>query len=87
MDASYPCVTHTRAVGPADTLHYVYISRGTPSVLAARTRTPADITINWTAFLSANGTSANSINFTSKPDIVAAFMFTQVGCMCFSVEF
>jgi hypothetical protein len=84
-DAASSCITHTTAVGTTDTLHYVFISRGTPSLLAARTQVLSTIVVNWDAFLSANDTAAESIHFSSTPDVVVAVMFTQVGNPCSGV--
>lgn len=77
-DATDSCITHTAAVGTTDTLHYLYISRGTPSFLAARTSVPSSIEVDWNAFRLANDSAAKSINFSSLPDEVVVVMFPQV---------
>ena len=77
--STWSCVTHAQAIGLHDTLNYVWITRGMPTVLAARTTTPGDIHVDWYKFLMKNDTgTANSITFQSAPNMVLAVMFTQV---------
>jgi len=75
---SCPCVTHTMAIGGTDTLHYVFAMHRMPTLLAARTGQPENITVDWALFMMDNASAANSITFKSRPDTVVALMFTKV---------
>ncbi|NXF28129.1 GLMPA protein, partial [Rhodinocichla rosea] len=70
---------HVRAVGPADTLHYVWSSIGAPSVLLVATRSPSSaLRVNWTQLLSPSPAGAVWID---PPDSVVystAVVFTKL---------
>ncbi|CAN9503562.1 unnamed protein product [Ophioblennius macclurei] len=62
VNPGYPFTTdpvgdllHVKAVGPNDTLHYLFSSQGAPTVLLIHTdSTSSDIKVNWTEFLARN---------------------------------
>uniref|UniRef100_A0A8C5J3R7 GLMPB protein n=1 Tax=Junco hyemalis TaxID=40217 RepID=A0A8C5J3R7_JUNHY len=70
---------HVRAVGPEDTLHYVWSSIGAPSVLLVATRSPSSaLRVNWTQLLSPSPAGAVWID---PPDSVVystAVVFTKL---------
>ncbi|XP_071583351.1 glycosylated lysosomal membrane protein isoform X1 [Heliangelus exortis] len=70
---------HVRAVGPRDTLHYIWSSIGAPTVLlvATKSRTSA-LHINWTQLLSPSPTGAIWIEPPSSVVSSAAVVFTKV---------
>ncbi|XP_059726814.1 glycosylated lysosomal membrane protein [Haemorhous mexicanus] len=70
---------HVRAVGPEDSLHYVWSSIGAPSVLLVATRSPnSALRVNWTQLLSPSPAGAVWID---PPDSVVystAVVFTKL---------
>ncbi|NWY92335.1 GLMPB protein, partial [Loxia curvirostra] len=70
---------HVRAVGPEDSLHYVWSSIGAPSVLLVATRSPnSALRVNWTQLLSPSPAGAIWID---PPDSVVystAVVFTKL---------
>ncbi|XP_038017814.1 glycosylated lysosomal membrane protein [Motacilla alba alba] len=70
---------HVRAVGPEDSLHYVWSSIGAPSVLLVATQSPSSaLRVNWTQLLSPNPAGAIWIE---PPDSVVystAVVFTKL---------
>ncbi|KAL9823212.1 glycosylated lysosomal membrane protein [Geothlypis trichas] len=70
---------HVRAVGPEDSLHYVWSSIGAPSVLLVATRSPSSaLRVNWTRLLSPSPAGAVWID---PPDSVVystALVFTKL---------
>ncbi|XP_050840266.1 glycosylated lysosomal membrane protein isoform X2 [Serinus canaria] len=70
---------HVRAVGPEDSLHYVWSSIGAPSVLLVATRSPnSALRVNWTQLLSPSPAGAIWID---PPDSVlysTAVVFTKL---------
>ncbi|NXM20081.1 GLMPB protein, partial [Ploceus nigricollis] len=70
---------HVRAVGPGDSLHYVWSSIGAPSVLLVATQSPSSaLRVNWTQLLSPNPAGAVWID---PPDSVVystAVVFTKL---------
>ncbi|XP_064257557.1 glycosylated lysosomal membrane protein [Passer domesticus] len=70
---------HVRAVGPEDTLHYVWSSIGAPSVLLVATQSPSSaLRVNWTQLLSPSPAGAIWID---PPDSVVystAVVFTKL---------
>ncbi|XP_014166242.2 glycosylated lysosomal membrane protein [Geospiza fortis] len=70
---------HVRAVGPGDSLHYVWSSIGAPSVLLVATRSPSSaLRVNWTQLLSPSPAGAVWID---PPDSVvysSAVVFTKL---------
>ncbi|XP_071312959.1 glycosylated lysosomal membrane protein [Agelaius tricolor] len=70
---------HVRAVGPEDSLHYVWSSIGAPSVLLVATRSPSSaLRVNWTQLLSPSPAGAVWID---PPDSVvysSAVVFTKL---------
>ncbi|NXI70922.1 GLMPA protein, partial [Anseranas semipalmata] len=70
---------HVRAVGPSDTLHYVWSSIGTPTVLLVVTEsTSSALCINWTQLLSPTPAGAIWINPASSVVYSTAIVFTKV---------
>ncbi|NXQ12718.1 GLMPB protein, partial [Peucedramus taeniatus] len=70
---------HVRAVGPEDSLHYVWSSMGAPSVLLVATQSPSSVLrVNWTQLLSPSPAGAIWIE---PPDSVVystAVVFTKL---------
>ncbi|XP_054038803.1 glycosylated lysosomal membrane protein [Rissa tridactyla] len=70
---------HVRAVGPADTLHYVWSSIGAPAVLLVATASGSSVLrINWTQLLSPAPAGAIWIDPPSSVVYSAAVVFTKV---------
>jgi hypothetical protein len=80
-------VAYTRADGATNTLHYVYSSRGLPTLLVARTGLKSNMTVDWKSFLSSNYSDVkNSVTFTQKPDYAYAVVFTKVSVLYLLVQ-
>ncbi|NXK14492.1 GLMPA protein, partial [Herpetotheres cachinnans] len=70
---------HVRAVGPSDTLHYVWSSIGAPAVLLVATDSRSSaLCINWTQLLSPAPAGAVWIDPPSSVVYSAAIVFTKV---------
>ncbi|KFP59495.1 Lysosomal protein NCU-G1-A, partial [Cariama cristata] len=70
---------HVRAVGPGDTLHYVWSSIGAPAVLLVATESRSStLHINWTQLLSPAPSGAIWIDPPSSVVYSAAVVFTKV---------
>ncbi|KAM6294194.1 glycosylated lysosomal membrane protein [Aegotheles albertisi] len=70
---------HVRAVGPGDTLHYVWSSIGAPTVLLVATRSRSSaLRVNWTRLLSPTPAGAVWIDPPSSVVYSAAIVFTKV---------
>ncbi|XP_065586468.1 glycosylated lysosomal membrane protein [Cyrtonyx montezumae] len=72
-------VLHVRAVGPSDTLHYVWSSIGAPAVLLVATRSPSSaLAIDWDRLLSP--APAGAVWFEPPGSVVhaAAVVFTKL---------
>ncbi|NXL95237.1 GLMPA protein, partial [Alectura lathami] len=70
---------HVRAVGPNDTLHYVWSSIGAPAVLLVATEsTSSTLGVNWTRLLSPAPAGAVWIDPPSSVAYSAAIVFTKV---------
>ncbi|NWS77687.1 GLMPB protein, partial [Crotophaga sulcirostris] len=71
---------HVRAVGPADTLHYVWSSIGAPAVLLVATENgSSSLRVNWSRLLSPTPAGALWIDPPSSVVYSAAVVFTKVG--------
>lgn len=70
---------HVQAVGPGDTLHYVWSSIGAPAVLLVATESASSVLrINWTQLLSPTPAGAVWIDPPSSVIYSAAIVFTKV---------
>ncbi|NWI35015.1 GLMPA protein, partial [Sula dactylatra] len=70
---------HVRAVGPSDTLHYVWSSIGAPTVLLVATESRnSSLGINWTQLLSPTPAGALWIDPPSSVIYSTAIVFTKV---------
>ncbi|KGL98527.1 Lysosomal protein NCU-G1-A, partial [Charadrius vociferus] len=70
---------HVRAVGPADTLHYIWSSIGAPAVLLVATASQSSaLRINWTQLLSPAPAGAIWIDPPSSVVYSTAVVFTKV---------
>ncbi|KFO76412.1 Lysosomal protein NCU-G1-A, partial [Cuculus canorus] len=70
---------HVRAVGPADTLHYVWSSIGAPAVLLVATESgSSSLRVNWSQLLSPTPAGAVWIDPPSSVVYSAAVVFTKV---------
>ncbi|NXG61567.1 GLMPB protein, partial [Hemiprocne comata] len=70
---------HVRAVGPSDTLHYIWSSIGAPTVLLVATESRSSaLHINWTQLLSPTPAGAIWIDPPSSVVYSAAVVFTKV---------
>lgn len=70
---------HVQAVGPSDTLHYVWSSIGAPAVLLVATESRSSVLrVNWTQLLSPAPSGAVWIDPPSSVVYSAAIVFTKV---------
>ncbi|XP_010283896.1 PREDICTED: lysosomal protein NCU-G1 [Phaethon lepturus] len=70
---------HVRAVGPSDTLHYIWSSIGAPTVLLVATEnTSSALCVNWTQLLSPAPAGAIWIDPPSSVVYSTAVVFTKV---------
>lgn len=70
---------HVRAVGPGDTLHYIWSSIGAPTVLLVATASRSStLCVNWTQLLSPAPAGAIWIDPPSSVVYSAAVVFTKV---------
>lgn len=70
---------HVQAVGPSDTLHYVWSSIGAPAVLLVATESRSSVLrVNWTQLLSPAPAGAVWIDPPSSVVYSAAIVFTKV---------
>ncbi|NXF39540.1 GLMPA protein, partial [Nyctibius bracteatus] len=70
---------HVRAVGPGDTLHYIWSSIGAPTVLLVATASGSSVLrVNWTRLLSPAPAGAIWIDPPSSVVYSAAVVFTKV---------
>lgn len=70
---------HVQAVGPGDTLHYVWSSIGAPAALLVATESASSVLrINWTQLLSPTPAGAVWIDPPSSVLYSAAIVFTKV---------
>lgn len=70
---------HVRAVGPSDTLHYIWSSIGAPTVLLVATESRSStLGINWTQLLSPTPAGAIWIDPPSSVVYSTAVVFTKV---------
>nr|XP_030147410.3 glycosylated lysosomal membrane protein isoform X1 [Taeniopygia guttata] len=70
---------HVRALGPEDSLHYVWSSIGAPSVLLVATSSPSSaLRVNWTQLLSPNPAGAVWIEPPDSVVYATAVVFTKL---------
>ncbi|NWX39771.1 GLMPA protein, partial [Steatornis caripensis] len=70
---------HVRAVGPSDTLHYIWSSIGAPAVLLVATESSSSaLRVNWTQLLSPAPAGAIWIDPPSSVAYSAAVVFTKL---------
>ncbi|XP_054756456.2 glycosylated lysosomal membrane protein B-like [Lytechinus pictus] len=68
---------HFQAKGPTDTIHHVWCSIGSPSLLVARTTKTATMKVDWKNAIARKG---GAITFTPKEDVlsVSAFVMSRL---------
>lgn len=72
-------VLHARALGPNDTLHFLFCSGGAPALLLIHTHTnESTLEINWSSFLSSNSTGSVKVEPESSVQYRSALVFTRV---------
>lgn len=67
---------YIRANGENDTIHYLWSTVGSLSMLIARTDLKTNLIVDWESFLSGN--CSQSISFSSPPYYTAAVVFTKL---------
>lgn len=69
-------IAHSQAVGPNDTLHYVFATVGLPTLLVALTPLHSNIILNCSKFLSSN--PLDSVSFKPRPISVYAMAIPKL---------
>jgi hypothetical protein len=78
-NGSYNNLVYIKATGSNDTLHILYSTIESFSIVLAKTNLNVDLNVNWDDLLSGNSSQmSDSISFTEKPIDIAAFSIPEI---------